>query len=251
MTYSTGEWAAALPMADGGYQAVRGQTMKSLVGQMPRFDLTRTLQDVQQQYPKNRRLQNLVIPSVLGGEIEMILGSKYLKIYPETVQVTPTGLTVSVSRLRSPLGKNTAVISGPVRFINSIFQSQNAKDAFESMKAMLVHLKEYRPTIDFFPHSLSHQFEEEAMKENYLDSSYLKEKDTEYVNLVLPIVCHDCKANVTVQSELKRFMDLQEAGLKTDFKCAKCRHCDECKRGAGFEKVSLKQEAEQLLIRDS
>ena len=95
VTYSTGEWAAALPMADGGYQAVRGQTMRSLVGQMPRFDLTRTLQDVQKQYPKNQRLQNLVIPPVLGGEIEMILGSKYLKIYPETVQTTPTGILMT------------------------------------------------------------------------------------------------------------------------------------------------------------
>ena len=151
--YSTGEWAAALPMANGSFQAVRGQTMKSLVGQMPRYDLTRTLDDVKKQYPSNDRLQSLVIPPVLGGDIEMILGSKYLKIYPEAIQVTPSGLTVSISRLRSPTGQNTAVISGPVKFINSVLQSQNARDAFDSMKAMLVHARDYRPTLEFFPKS--------------------------------------------------------------------------------------------------
>lgn len=151
--FSTGEWAAALPMVNGGYQAVRGLTMKNVVGQMPRYDLTKALSDVQQQYPKNKKLQDLAIPSVLGGEVEMILGSKYLKIYPETIQVTPSGLTVSMFRLRSPNGMKTAVISGPVKFINTIFQSQLAGDAIKSMKAMLLHARDYRPTLEFFPKS--------------------------------------------------------------------------------------------------
>ena len=67
--FSTGEWAAALPMVDGCFQAVRGLTMKNVVGQMPRYDLTKTLSDVQKQYSKNKKLQELVIPSALGGEV--------------------------------------------------------------------------------------------------------------------------------------------------------------------------------------
>ena len=191
--YSTGEWAAALPMANGLYQAVRGQTMKSLVGQMPRYDLTRTLADVKKQYPNNKQLQGLIIPPVLGGEVEMILGSKYLKIYPETVQVTPTGLTVSISKLRSPTGQNTAVISGPVKFINSVLQSQNARDAFESMKAMLVHARTYKPTLEFFPTNnavtsfLEHDLDELAL-------SGFEESNSH-------VVCVSCGLSVTVQSE--------------------------------------------------
>ena len=46
-------------------------------------------------------------------------------------------------------------------------------------------------------------------------------------------------------------MDLQEAGLKTEFRCSKCRSCDDCRKGAGFERLSMKQEAEQELVRDS
>ena len=69
-------------MSDGSYQAVRGLTMKSVVGQMPRFNLERTLNEVKQSYKHNTVLQGLKIPEVLGGDIDMILGSKFLKIYP-------------------------------------------------------------------------------------------------------------------------------------------------------------------------
>ena len=64
--YATGEWAAAIPMADGSYQGVRGLTMKHVVGQMPRFSLARTLKQVQAEYKKNSLLQQLTIPDVLG-----------------------------------------------------------------------------------------------------------------------------------------------------------------------------------------
>ena len=149
--YSTGEWAAAIPLADGSYQGVRGLTMKNVVGQMPRYDLTRTLNNVKAMYRDNTHLQDLVIPPVLGGEVDMILGSKYLKIYPEPIQVTPSGLTVSLSRVRSPDGSKAAVISGPVEFINQIFQSQYARDCIDSMKAMLLQVSTYKPTLEYFP----------------------------------------------------------------------------------------------------
>ena len=181
----------------------------------------------------------------------MILGSKYLKVYPETVQITPSGLTVSVSKLRSPLGNNTAVISGPVKFINNIFQSKNARDAFDSMKAMLVHLRDYRPTLEFFPNPHAGEFSDWEVPELSKATDLVIKQNSSDVKIGSPLTCSICKVAVTVQSELKRYMDLQEAGLSTDFKCSKCRECDECKRGAGYEKVSLKQQAEQALVRDS
>ena len=46
-------------------------------------------------------------------------------------------------------------------------------------------------------------------------------------------------------------MKYQEAGLDTSYRCPKCRGCDDCIKGTGFEKISLKQEAEQELIKTS
>ena len=36
-----------------------------------------------------------------------------------------------------------------------------------------------------------------------------------------------------------------------DFRCPKCRDCDPCKKGDQFEKISIKQEQEQHLIKES
>ena len=158
-----------------------------------------------------------------------------------------------MSRLRSPKGEKTAVISGPVKFINQIFQSKYAKDCIESMKAMLVHASSYKPVIEYFPKSA--HFEElidgDIPGIQDLIGSTASKSDVSGASC-----CHatfevpsDC--NVTVQGELQKFMELQEAGLKTEFRCKQCRDCLDCKKGAGHEKLSLKQEAEQELIRQS
>ena len=57
--------------------------------------------------------------------------------------------------------------------------------------------------------------------------------------------------SVSIQSELKKFMQQQEAGLDSSYKCPKCRNCKDCVKGSGYEKISLKQEAEQELIKES
>ena len=282
--YATGEWAAALPLADGRYQGVRGLTMKSVVGQMPRYSLGRVLNEVKSQYKQNSELQKLKIPPILGGEIDMILGSKYLKIYPDPVQVTPSGMTVSVSKLRSPGGIKSAVISGPVRLLNQIFESRHARDCLESMKAMLLALSTYKPTLEYFPkpsyiaemvdHDIPGVLElskssstrgqiglspicpkeeaEEIMTISSITPKMVTSPDQVWSGegtSQIELVCSIC--GVTVQGELQKFMELQEAGLRTDFRCKECRSCEECRRGAGHERLSLKQEAEQQLIKES
>ena len=223
MVQSTGEWVAAVPLDDGSYQAVRGLTMRSVVGQMPRFDLRRTLKEVKNDYKENQTLQSLTIPPVLGGEVDIILGSKYLKIYPEPIQVTPSGLTVSMSRLRTPDGKRAAVISGPVKFVNQIFQTKYAKDCIDSMKAMLVHASSYKPCLEYFPKPNHY----EDIVDNdipglqcMLNSSSKCSSCAD--NLPLNQFAEVAACDVTVQGEMQKFMDLQEAGLKTDFRCKQC-----------------------------
>ena len=64
-------------------------------------------------------------------------------------------------------------------------------------------------------------------------------------------VCGVAIQSFTVQSELKRFLQQQEAGLTVSFKCSRCRDCKDCLRGAGQEMMSMRQEAEQETIRES
>ena len=76
---------------------------------------------------------------------------------------------------------------------------------------------------------------------------------------VIPVeeenVCKKCQSlhihSHAIQSELEKFMKMQDSGLSTGYKCPKCRRCKECLRGPGQEMLSMQQEAEQQLIRDS
>merc|ERR1712240_586906 len=68
------------------------------------------------------------------------------------------------------------------------------------------------------------------------------------------IQCHICGVTIqfcAVQSELKRFLQQQEAGLDVFFKCSRCHDFIDCKRGAGQEMMSMRQEAEQETVRES
>ena len=58
-------------------------------------------------------------------------------------------------------------------------------------------------------------------------------------------------SSAAVQSEFQRFMKSQEVGLDTSYRCKRCRECSDCRKGSGFEKISLMQEAEQELIKES
>ena len=50
---------------------------------------------------------------------------------------------------------------------------------------------------------------------------------------------------------MKSFMKFNETGLDLNYKCPKCRSCQDCTKGSGYESISLKQEAEQQLIKES
>ena len=56
---------------------------------------------------------------------------------------------------------------------------------------------------------------------------------------------------MTIQAELKRFFEHQEAGLDSSFRCIRCRDCQDCLKGAGQERMSMIQEAQQQLIKQS
>jgi hypothetical protein len=82
-----------------------------------------------------------------------------------------------------------------------------------------------------------------------------------YVNLDAQpalVHCSDCgdqvnpsSLTISIQSELKKFLQQQEAGIDASFRCIRCRECKQCLKGAGMERMSMRQEAEQEIIRQS
>ena len=168
---------------------------------------------------------------------------------------------MSVSKLRSPGGIKSAVISGPVKLLNQIFESKHARDCLESMKAMLLTVSTYKPTLEYFPKPshIAEMVDPDIpgvldLSEIYASKEQAKDQKTcpTPTNPFITSTDQTCAScGVTVQGELQKFMELQEAGLRTDFRCKQCRSCEECRKGAGHERVSMRQEAEQELVKES
>ena len=117
------------------------------------------------------------------------------------------------------------------------------------MTQLLTALKTYPPLAEYFPGN--EDFE-----------NHVKELDCCELNYEMVEPCHavqdrllgkdfDIKKSTTIQGDFGKFMKTQECGLDRGFRCVKCRGCDECLKGSGYEKISLKQEHEQNLIKQS
>ena len=220
--YASAEYASLLPLVNGNYQAVRGLTLKRVTGCMPELSLTAAYDQIKQQCSKNRRIQNIKVPSIVGGEVQMILGIKYQSIYPEIIHTFPSGLTVFESKLQPAEPGALACIGGPISCLESLLGNLGAPSTLSYMANLVQNVGQHF-SIDLFPSS-------------GLDSS--------------DISCSEC-GSFLVQSELEKFFRLQDAGLDTNFKCPACRNCKSCLRGAGKELLSIKEEFQQQVIEDS
>ena len=428
------EWASLLPLADGTHQCVRGLTMRRVTADMPRLNLVPVLDKIKAQCKGNRKIQNLKVPEVVGGEVQMIIGIQYQNLFPTPIHTLPNGLTVFESRLKPTAPGVLACIGGPVEALEHLCGAAGVKSTMSYMSCLIQNLKNFKPRVDFFPANIKQHnmlmdgdlpgVEEFVMMEKAEDEDVYGDEtsDEEYIanfkkltnqvkvstvdlqhkvakkkkrkskskklkptatagtvdnelvaevcdekaeikiceevdeeknedielifeheissphgNIVtleasedetenntsasvglfknlsrlpsgvyrqegsntsevkrtedsaglfknlsrLPLggfrqegssgsavgkfdedkckKCKECtvckpklkKETNLVQSELEKFMKHQDAGLEIAFKCPKCRSCRDCLRGAGKEKLSMKQEAEQLLIKNS
>ena len=253
--YASAEWASLIPLADGGMQAVRGLTMANVTQEMPKINMDEVFKAVKKTYRYEKSIQKLKVPKVLGGQVDMIIGIKYQNIYPELVHQFPNGLAVYKSKLLSVSGQS-ACIGGPIGALDGLGKIF-AGNTMGYMIQLTQVMKSYKPRMEFFPDA--------KPKVEIVDTDIpgivdLLDDDEEIRDENLMINCINCGDevienlavhSVSVQSELKKFMQQQEAGLDSSYKCPKCRNCGDCVKGSGYERISLKQEAEQELIKES
>ena len=269
------EWASLIPLADNTHQIVRGLVMKSVTGPMPELNLVPVLNNIKSKCKEISVIQNIEIPEMVGGNVDMLLGIRYQRIFPEVLHTLPNGLTVFKSKLK-PIAPNLlACIGGPVDVLETLCNVAGTKPILNYMSCLVRNWKNYKLRCDFFPETPSKvklidadlPGAEELIKdlENSEDSEEeesLEDFDEGVVdksgianNPANVIQCSTCCTNQhvanAVQSELDKFMKMQDAGLSTSYKCPQCRRCKDCLRGPGKEMLSMHEEAEQHLIRES
>ena len=93
------EWGAVLPLEDGTHQIVRGLSLDKVTGDMPTVDLTPIMRQLKKEARGSKEVQAIRVPKKVGGQVEMILGLLYAKIYPEPVHVFENGCTLFRTKL--------------------------------------------------------------------------------------------------------------------------------------------------------
>merc|ERR1712148_165536 len=232
---------------------------------MPNLNLTEALRMVQQNNKHNKDLQNLRIPSSLGKSVDMILGQKYWQIYPEVIHTLPNGLTIYKSKLQPWNPGETACIGGPIEALEGAMNVASTGTILRNMANLIHDVKEYRPKLEYFPDEIYVKREKVADRDIPDIEAYEKEQNEAFCShfcshaenvrddIKLSKDPHSSKSETvyTIQSDLAKFMKMQEAGLDVGYHCVECRQCDQCKKGAERERLSIIQEKEQDLIRRS
>ena len=119
---------------------------------MPEINMSKIFKSIKQDCKGNDEIQNLKVPSVVGGRVNMILGIRYQNIYPEQVHKFPSGLTVFKSQLLPATPGAVACIGGPVSALDSISSAMGGQSAIRYMSTLIMNINSsYKPRLDFFP----------------------------------------------------------------------------------------------------
>ena len=68
---------------------------------------------------------------------------------------------------------------------------------------------------------------------------------------VLPLPFRACVNSEERSVDLKRWIELLDIGINIDYRCIRCRACNDCRNADQTEKVSLRQDAEDDMIKNS
>ena len=265
-TTALDEWIVSVPRTDGDTQLIQGLTVPRVTSDFPLINLTAAVKEIKDDDPENQALQNCSVPAEAGGSVDMLIGIKYLSIFPKEVHTLPSGLTIYKSKLASHGGKFDSCIGGPHSSFTAL--ASLAGVAAQLLGHFIDGLKVYR---QFGPPSIKSiaMTEEEMMlaqeynsKEGGMPELSLwfdeQQTGTDWSSEV--DCCQHCLVDQDQScqlahddkiSEYKRFQEMQELGLDIEYRCPDCRDCIKCKKADKTEKISLREESEDFEVKKS
>ena len=172
-----------------------------------------------------------------------MIGMKYQRYIPEKIFQLPSGLAIYKSAFKNSDG-TYGVCGGPHPIIAAIDeQHYGGGNNFISQQ---FHIFRSGFQVDIDIKMLGFKDDECgqdcSMEDRDLESSE-DHKSTQDILSVDHI--H------TVQSRLKKFHEVEEAGSEIQYRCVKCRVCKDCKEHGTNENLSIREEVEEDIIRRS
>ena len=276
-TKALDEWLTCVKRADGKIQLVQGLTVPKVTSDFPMMDLSAAVAEIKTDDPSNLLLQSCRLPPMAGRTVDMLLGSKYLSVFPIQVHSLPCGLTIYRSQLASHDGLYDSCIGGPHSSFSAL--ANLAGGTPQLIAAFVDGLQNYQkcgpPALKSNPFTgeellMAQSF---TLKEMGLDKSCLLVDDSSSVgqevcldsematsslrkshtccDTCFTIHMHAAVAKDERVNDFKKSQGINESGLEIEYRCPRCRTCVECKNSERTEKISLREESELFEIRKS
>ena len=277
--YADAEWASQLPLSNGHTQIVRGLSVENVTGPMGNIDMAPILEEIRKEAiksksPNAKQIANLKVPSEISGEIDMLIGIQYSGVFPQPIFTISSGLTLFKSQFMPHREGEVACVGGPSKALAAMVSqfgatqvvsmfvrmAENPNAFYSNIERTLRNKEEERLALKFnsmeadiasiIDEMVPSEFDEDG-DETDIDSN----PESSSVPMKVGHSCqiHECgvKTFNSIETDVKRYLDLDEIGLKMEYRCPKCRSCPDCNKGDQFERISIKQEEEQKMIDES
>ena len=245
-----GEYKIRLPLGNGKEASFTGICVDDVTELFPRYPLAQVASDFRQEFGRQFDDQSCCprlpkLPEYVGGKVDIMLGSQYLKYFPLEVGRLDSGLTLYRSVFKGSDG-STGIVAGPHPAFTEVnrashfvlgrcyysFQVREYLDYISDVRQVpLLGSKDSITHSDHFLDVDSHEFCDFSPGEGGVDSPDIQV----YASKRAP-VC------------LKKFEEIEKAGTVISYRCCECRKCKECLRSSRIEEISILEEAEQDLI---
>ena len=200
-------------------------------------------------------------PKKIGGaSVDVMIGMRYLTLFPEHLFSLPCGLAVYRSRFHASNGETT-ILGGPHRAWRDAELQSNSMGprAFFTAEARAYFVE--NSTINHLYTGVNHDVKELSMEEMFeMEESVLFrsecftnhcKKHNDEIGWKAPVGWRSEDMERYFVSNPLDFVGAEALGAEIPYRCMRCRNCFDCKRGEILEKVSLREEAEQFIIEES
>ena len=241
-SFAEGMFFICLPLYDGSNVTLSGVCLPKITSEFPTYDLQSVEADLKSWSPV-RGVDFPKLPSSVGGDVDILVGSKYLRYFPKVVFEHETGLGIYKSPFAGVDGCR-GVLNGPHPKFSEIernFRGNHVKSetyfvraaqlirSGATYEAPLLGIK-VDPTLEL------------------LDQPFCCTN----IDSVRPEVMVGENANVALARKppkcVRQFDAVEQSGTEITYRCVDHRDCSKCKNGPRVDAVSLQEEYEDVLI---
>ena len=272
------EWMCSVSLLDSTRQTLEGWTVDKITATLPMISMTAAEAELKQDGNENQELQSLCSPPRVGGDVDILLGELYKRIFPTPIHSLSSGLTIYKLKIRSHDEKYSCVIGGPHKSFSIANYFGGMSSFFAHLSEQLSNYKDFGPpklppvimTCEDIAFAKAHKdweidnhtdiFDEYSLFDGLQanDDAESNESETEGVALMCSscgVSSSDCLYAVKEISEEESSIAWKRAaqyeGISIEYRCPKCRSCNDCRRSFATERVSIREEAEDQMIYDS